>query len=423
MQKRLVELLANATTDAQLEQDLRQPKTVFFLHLLGLDTTGHGFRPHSKEYMNNIHTVDTIVKSAESAIENFYGNDGRTAYLFTADHGMSVMGNHGDGHPDNTRTPLIAWGSGFRSPVSSAASPAPAYSGIPTLPQSYLAPFGLDETLRVDAEQADVASLMSAVLGLGWPVNGVGVVPDVKTPLSGENSGYLDLGEGDERKKNLAELGLVNAKVICEQYRVKDALKEKHSLLYQYFPLLSAPVTPQNAFAYMGQQTIRNVSNTSPVDGQTVFQAPSEDQKPNVTPGGTSPQSLMEYRLALVRELIDEGSYERARHESYELIKDGLEGLKYLHTYDRTLLTILITLAYTGWITYVFIYIANSSSPPQAIHPALAYAMRIVLFGAWSIFFAQKNPWTYGLYVVFPVFFWGSAVQGWMDWRDRKSVV
>lgn len=47
--------------------------------------------------MNNIHTVDTIVKSAESAIENFYGNDGRTAYLFTADHGMSVMGNHGDG--------------------------------------------------------------------------------------------------------------------------------------------------------------------------------------------------------------------------------------------------------------------------------------------------------------------------------------
>lgn len=49
--------------------------------------------------------------------------------------------------------------------------------------------------------------------------------------------------------------------------------------------------------------------------------------------------------------------------------------------------------------------------------------MRIVLFGAWSIFFAQKNPWTYGLYVVFPVFFWGSAVQGWMDWRARTAEV
>ena len=41
-------LLKNATTDAVLNKELRQDKVVFFLHLLGLDTTGHSYRPHSK---------------------------------------------------------------------------------------------------------------------------------------------------------------------------------------------------------------------------------------------------------------------------------------------------------------------------------------------------------------------------------------
>ena len=41
-------LLHNATTNATLDQQLREPKIVFFLHLLGLDTTGHSYRPHSK---------------------------------------------------------------------------------------------------------------------------------------------------------------------------------------------------------------------------------------------------------------------------------------------------------------------------------------------------------------------------------------
>ncbi len=41
-------LLHNATSDAALDARLRGEKTVFFLHLLGLDTTGHSYRPHSK---------------------------------------------------------------------------------------------------------------------------------------------------------------------------------------------------------------------------------------------------------------------------------------------------------------------------------------------------------------------------------------
>ena len=41
-------LFQNATSDPSLDVQLRQEKTVFFLHLLGLDVTGHSHRPHSR---------------------------------------------------------------------------------------------------------------------------------------------------------------------------------------------------------------------------------------------------------------------------------------------------------------------------------------------------------------------------------------
>lgn len=44
----LKDLFKNATTDPTLDHQLRGNKVVFFLHLLGLDTTGHSYRPHSK---------------------------------------------------------------------------------------------------------------------------------------------------------------------------------------------------------------------------------------------------------------------------------------------------------------------------------------------------------------------------------------
>lgn len=44
----LEQLFQNATHDVKLNAELRQDKVVIFLHLLGLDTTGHSYRPHSK---------------------------------------------------------------------------------------------------------------------------------------------------------------------------------------------------------------------------------------------------------------------------------------------------------------------------------------------------------------------------------------
>lgn len=44
-------LFDNTTVSASLNKELRSEKVVFFLHLLGLDTTGHSYRPHSQVHL------------------------------------------------------------------------------------------------------------------------------------------------------------------------------------------------------------------------------------------------------------------------------------------------------------------------------------------------------------------------------------
>jgi phosphatidylinositol glycan class N len=46
--------------------------------------------------MENIRVVDNIVRETEKLISKFY-KDEDTSFVFTSDHGMSTIGNHGDG--------------------------------------------------------------------------------------------------------------------------------------------------------------------------------------------------------------------------------------------------------------------------------------------------------------------------------------
>jgi phosphatidylinositol glycan class N len=203
---RVKQFFEDAKRDPTLFQLLQKDKLVFFLHLLGLDTTGHAYRPYSPEYLKNIRVVDSGLKEIHDLVEQFYGKDGKTAWVFTADHGMSDWGSHGDGHPDNTRTPLVAWGAGVKKPMLTKSLSTGAQTGHE---DGFSGDWDLESVRRNDVSQADVAALMAYLVGLDFPVNSVGELP-------------LDYVDADEETK--AKAMWANARQILEMYRVKEGV-------------------------------------------------------------------------------------------------------------------------------------------------------------------------------------------------------
>ncbi|KAF3938987.1 hypothetical protein ABW19_dt0204048 [Dactylella cylindrospora] len=210
------EFFSQAAVDPDLHKAVHADKIVFFLHLLGLDTTGHAYRPYSQEYLWNIEVVDKGVRELVDMVDKFYEDDGKTAWVFTADHGMSDWGSHGDGHPDNTRTPLIAWGAGVRKPDISIGEKAPGHD-------DFSSDWNLDQVKRVDVDQADIAALMAHLAGLDYPANSVGALP----------LEYLDAS--DEVK---ARSVFANALEILEIYKVKQENKMATQINFVPFSLL-----------------------------------------------------------------------------------------------------------------------------------------------------------------------------------------
>ncbi|KAK7059142.1 Glycosyl phosphatidyl inositol anchor synthesis [Paramarasmius palmivorus] len=352
-------LLKNATTDPVLDSQLREEKVIIFLHLLGLDTTGHSYRPHSKEYMRNIQVVDKIVKETEELISDFY-KDQLTSYIFTADHGMSVIGNHGDGNPDSTRTPFIAWGRGLRGPLTNPT---------PSSHDSYSKPWDLNSNYRRDMEQADITPLMATLLGVDWPVNSVGVLPDVDP----RKPAFLAPRHG---VRKIAEAGITNAKMILEHYRVKHDLMKAKKHLYKPFPELE-----------------------------------------NNGPNSTEP-----LRIAALKEIekqIDAGNMYVARMQTLALIQKGLRGIRYLETYERTLVQTIAAFAYTGWAAYASLYVfrpldikSNAKNYKDSGFTTAVHSLSFLIFSIFSGMFAlEKANWTYYLYIAFPCYFWDQFIS------------
>lgn len=85
--------------------------------------------------------VDDGIEALETLFQSFF-RDFDTAYIFTADHGMTDWGSHGDGSPLETETPFIVWGAGINFTNKGN-----------------------------DINQADVAPLISALIGINYPIN------------------------------------------------------------------------------------------------------------------------------------------------------------------------------------------------------------------------------------------------------------
>ncbi|KAK9470851.1 Phosphatidylinositolglycan class N-domain-containing protein [Dipodascopsis tothii] len=334
-------LFANASSNAKLNAALRQKKVVFFLHLLGIDTAGHASRPYSEQYLRNIQHVDAGVQRVVKLVNDFYRDD-KTAWVFTADHGMSDWGSHGDGHPDNTRTPLIAWGAGVARPDKVH----------PTGHDEYSRPWNLNAVKRNDVEQADIASLMSYLVGVNYPANSVGRLP-------------LEFVDAPLRKKSRALFN--NALEIVEQYRVKEAQTRASKLRYTPFAGLHAGSTDLDTVEARGEQ------------------------------------------------LMHDGDYRGAIDYANEIIGLGLEGLRYLQTYNWLFLRSLVTMGFVGWILYGLTSFLDVYILPEKIAPSGGSTLALValtgLSSVFALFYMEHAPAMYYLYAVFPFFFWESVFE------------
>ncbi|MCO5576567.1 hypothetical protein L7F22_030379 [Adiantum nelumboides] len=354
--ERTRELLNQSKTDLELQKLLNGDQLVIFLHLLGCDTNGHAHRPFSTIYLNNVEVVDAGVKATVDLVEEMFP-DQRTAYVFTADHGMSEKGSHGDGHPANTETPLVVWGAGVRRP--SPASPedygddeakfVDQHEHHPLTPSSW----GLGDLERVDVNQGDIAPLMSTLLGLPCPMNSVGSLP---VP-------YLDLNEED-----VAEAVFANAKQILSQFLQKSRLKQATSLNFK-------PFIPLMGYAKV---------------------------------------------LKEIRELIEHKQYEAALQSAQELIGLSLAGLHYFQTYDWLFLMGTVTMGYLGWMVYVLLYVVrNYTSFVSHQFPAVSVSKAapernnsVRIFGAATlgvcsmILMVEHAPFLYHCYLALAMLFW-----------------
>ncbi|ODQ68612.1 GPI ethanolamine phosphate transferase 1 [Nadsonia fulvescens var. elongata DSM 6958] len=332
-------LLNKAKSDPELNHRLREDRVVFFLHLLGIDTAGHGYRPYSAEYYDNIKYIDTKIAEVVQIVEEFYENDHQTAWIVTADHGMSDWGSHGDGHPDNTRTPLVAWGAGVAKPIKDDFSTHDEYSKKWNLPVK-----------RNDINQADLASLMSYLVGINYASNSVGELP----------LAYLDTTDDVKVKAMRA-----NALTIIEQYLVKQDLQRASQIQFK----------PYSGLSQAGKS--------------------------------------IEDRLAVIDSLYESEKFEEAIAECEELMRLGLKGLRYLQTYNWLFLRTLVTMGFLGWIGYastsfLYSFVVDGDDGPKPLVRLVASVIGSVLFG---LMYYQKSPFNFYFYALFPVLFWAIILE------------
>ncbi|XP_032149552.1 GPI ethanolamine phosphate transferase 1 isoform X1 [Sapajus apella] len=344
----------HARNNQSLLSKINEEKIVFFLHLLGIDTNGHAHRPSSRDYKDNIKTVDDGVKEIVSVFNHFYGNDGKTTFIFTSDHGMTDWGSHGAGHPSETLTPLVTWGAGIKYPQRVSAQ---------QFDDAFLKEWRLENWKRLDVNQADIAPLMTSLIGVPFPLNSVGILP-------------VDYLNNTDLFK--AESMFTNAVQILEQFKVKMTQKKEATLPFLFTP----------------------------------FKSLSDSKQFNI--------------LRKARSYIKYRKFDEAVSLCKELIHLTLKGLSYYHTYDRFFLGINIAIGFVGWISYASLLIIKSHSnlirsvSKEVKKPSHLLPCSFVAIGILVAFFLliQACPWTYYVYCLLPVPIWYAVLRDFQVIQD-----
>ncbi|CAK5059492.1 unnamed protein product [Aphanomyces euteiches] len=356
-------LIDEARNNRTLYDRLHSNQVLFFFHFLGIDTNGHAHRPHSREYIANVALVDRLVEGIHNMLEDFFKDD-KTAYIFSADHGMSHQGSHGDGAPSNTRTPLVVWGAGVQPPTKATVDDkfhfdVPSHSHDQVFAQLHahkiqeaaaLKDWHLSSFVRKDVLQADIAPLAAALLGLPYPRNSVGVLP------------FSYLQQGLYRARAVA----FNAQALFLHAKMKQTEKQEAtwSIFFRPFPRL--------------------------------------DEVPSL--------------LATVERSFGAKAYGEIEALSQQIIRDALAGLRHFQRYDWLLLMSIIALGYVGWMLVLYVAVAQwpFSVTSLFVHrgqvdrPAILTI--VVGFVAMYLYNHSATPMYY-LYLVFPLVFWRYLIR------------
>ncbi|XP_004522544.1 GPI ethanolamine phosphate transferase 1 [Ceratitis capitata] len=154
--RRVRQLLTRKRADL-VEQD----KIIFFLHLLGLDTAGHVHKPGTPKFLENLHRTERSIAEFYEEFERIFP-DGRSAYVLTADHGMTNAGSHGASDTYETETPFFLWGAGIARNAS--------FKNVFKIGKDLTRPL-------YDMQQAQIAPLIAALIGTAPPMNNIGILP------------------------------------------------------------------------------------------------------------------------------------------------------------------------------------------------------------------------------------------------------
>ncbi len=121
-------------------------------------------------------------------------------------------------------------------------------------------------------------------------------------------------------------------------------------------------------------------------------------------------------KLDHIQSLVNASQWHDARRASYHLIQEALTGLHYLQTYDRTLLRIIVSLSYVGWMLYAALYVIRPLEQPafaaaKDLPRLIKLIPRSTAFASWFAFYLQRSPLSYYIYVSFPVHFWARILS------------
>ncbi|EDV43897.1 uncharacterized protein Dana_GF16287 [Drosophila ananassae] len=194
--------VAEYLSNTENVQELRNTKpVVLFLYLPDMDIVGHRYTMQKPQYYQKLMHTQRGVRHTYELIERVF-NDGRTSYLMTADHGQTIYGYHGQGSALETETPLLLWGAGVKRSADNSSGIFPTRQNIAQM------------------DQIQLASLMSALIGLPPPMNNLGVIPE----------GYLDVSAPYE-----AMALHLNALQILEQAKILIRRHES-AVFYEWLP-------------------------------------------------------------------------------------------------------------------------------------------------------------------------------------------